>query len=160
MATQTGILGLQGTVGGLTFRKDGSVSQKPPSNKAAFNSAPGLARTRENAAEFGRAASNAKLIRDSLRALIAAASDSRMVSRLTQAVRNVIGLDEINDRGSRVVDGANISQLLGFNFNLGAGIGQSIYFPYAVSGAGADVTLTIPVLNPQVDVAAPQGATH
>lgn len=160
MASQTGILGLQGTVGGLVFRKDGSVSQKPASNKAAFASAPGLARTRENASEFGRAATSAKLIRDSLRALIAAASDSRMVSRLTQAVRVVIGMDEANDRGQRVVDKANMSALLGFNFNLGAGIGQSIYFPYTVTGNGADVTLSIPALNPQIDIAAPQGATH
>ena len=160
MASQTGILGLQGTVGGLVFAKDGSVRQKPASNKAAFKSAPGLARTRENASEFGRAASSAKLLRDSLRALIASASDSKMVSRLTQAVRAVIGLDDTNDRGERLVDKANIGELLGFNFNLGAGIGQSIYFPYTVAGAGADVTLTIPNLNPLVDIAPPQGATH
>lgn len=67
--------------------------------------------------------------------MIAAASDSRMVSRLTQAVRAVIGMDEANDRGQRVVDKANMSALLGFNFNQGAGIGQSIYFPYTVAGA-------------------------
>ena len=57
MASQTGILGLQGTVGGLVFAKDGLVCQKPASNKAAFTSSASLARTRENASEFGRAAS-------------------------------------------------------------------------------------------------------
>ncbi|NML65933.1 hypothetical protein HHL22_12020 [Hymenobacter sp. RP-2-7] len=161
MATQTGILGLKGTVGGLVFAKDGSVRQKPASNKAAFNSAASLARTRENASEFGRAAAAGKLLRDSLRVLIAAASDSRMVSRLTQAMRTIIGLDEANDRGERVVDADNArDELIGFNFNLGAGIGQTLFFQYGIAGSGADVTLSIPSLNPQTDIVAPQGATH
>lgn len=160
MAQQTGILGLQGTVGGLVFRKDGSVSQKPASNKAAFASAPSRARTRENAAEFGLAASYSKVLRDSLRVAIAAASDSRLASRLTKAMREIIGLDDTNDRGQRVFDAANSAPLLGFNFNAGAGIGQTMYFPYKMTGTGADVTMTIPSLNPASDVAAPQGATH
>lgn len=160
MATQTGILGLQGTVGGLVFAKDGSVRQKPASNKAAFNSAASLARTRENASEFGRAASAGKLLRDSLRVLIAAASDSKMVSRLTQTMRTIIGMDEANDRGERAIDKDNIGALLGFNFNLGAGIGQALFFQYTVAAAGADVTMSIPALNPVTDVVAPQGATH
>ena len=160
MATQTGILGIQGTVGGLVFAKDGSIRQKPASNKASFMSSTSMARVRENATEFGTAASAGKLLRDSLRVLIAAAADSRMVSRLTQQMRAIIGLDEINDRGARVIDKDNIGALLGFNFNLGAGIGQSLFFPYAVTGAGSDVTMHIPALNPATDLAAPQGATH
>ena len=160
MATQTGILGLQGTVGGLVFAKNGTVRQKPASNKAAFNSAASLARTRENASEFGRAASAGKLLRDSLRVLIAAASDSQMVSRLTQTMRSIIGLDDTNNRGERAIDKANIGELLGFNFNLGAGIGQSLFFQYGIAANGANVTMTIPALNPATDVVAPQGATH
>ncbi|MDJ0367319.1 hypothetical protein QMK33_19395 [Hymenobacter sp. H14-R3] len=160
MASQTGILGLQGTVGGLVFAKDGSVRQKPASNKAAFTSSASLARTRENASEFGRAASGGKLIRDSLRALIAAASDRRMVSRLTQKVRAVIAMDTVNGRGTRLVQGDNVASLLGFNFNLGAGIGQNVFFQYTVAGSGANVTLHIPSLAPISDIAPPQGATH
>ncbi|QIX62754.1 hypothetical protein HER32_16870 [Hymenobacter sp. BT18] len=160
MAQQTGILGLQGTVGGLVFRKDGSVSQKPASNKAAFASAPGLARTRENAAEFGLAAKYSKVLRDSLRVAISAASDSRVASRLTKVMREVIGLDETNERGQRVFDQSNAAPLLGFNFNAAAGIGQTMYFPFEVTGNGANVTLSIPSLNPGSDIAAPQGATH
>ena len=160
MARQTGILGIQGTVGGLVFSKNGNISQKPASNKAAFASAPSRARTRENAAEFGLAANYSKLLRDSLRVAIAAASDSRVTSRLTAKMREVIGLDDTNDRGQRVFDATNSAPLLGFNFNTGAGIGQTMYFPYEVTGAGADVTMTIPALNPASDIAAPQGTTH
>lgn len=83
-----------------------------------------------------------------------------MVSRLTQKVRELIGMDDTSGRGDRVVDKANIAGLLGFNFNLGAGIGQSLFFQYGVAAAGADVTMNIPALNPATDIAAPQGATH
>lgn len=160
MAQQTGILGIQGTVGGLVFAKDGSVRQKPASNKAAFTSSAGMARVRENASEFGTAASAGKLIRDALRTQIQAASDSRMVSRLTQAMKTIINLDTTNDRGQRVVEAGSSAQLLGFNFNQGAGLGQSLFSPYSISASGATVTLAIPRLDSQVDVAAPTGATH
>ena len=158
MARQTGILGIQGTVGGLVFNKNGNISQKPQSNKAAFASAPSRARTRENAAEFGMAASYSKVLRDSLRVAIAAASDSRVASRLTATMRAIVGLDDTNDLGQRVFDSSNSAPLLGFNFNAGAGIGQTMYFPYEVTGAGA--TMSIPALNPTSDIAAPQGTTH
>jgi hypothetical protein len=42
----------------------------------------------------------------------------------------------------------------------GAGIGQTMHFPYEVTGAGADVTMTIPALNPASTLRAPQGTTH
>lgn len=160
MARQTGIIGIQGTVGGLVFSKNGNISQKPQGDKAAFVNAPSRARTRENAAEFGLAAKYSKLLRDSLRVAIASASDSLLASRLTKVMREVIGLDDTNDRGLRVFDASNSAPLLGFNFNAGAGIGQTMYFPYEVTGVGADVTMSIPALNPASDIAAPQGATH
>ena len=123
MASQTGILGLQGTVGGLVFAKDGSVRQKPASNKSSFDSKASMARTRENATEFGLSAKYSKLLRDSLRVAIASASDSRVTSRLTQKMREVIGLDDTKDRGQRVFDSTNSAPLLGFDFNAASGIG-------------------------------------
>ena len=147
-------------MGGLVFGKNGNVSQKPQGNKAAFASAPSRARTRENAAEFGVAAKYSKLLRDALRVAVAAASDSRVASRLTAKMREIIGMDDTSDRGQRVYDSTNSGPLLGFNFNVGAGIAQTMYFPYEVTGSGADVVMAIPALNPGSDVAAPQGATH
>lgn len=160
MAQQTGILGIQGTVGGLVFAKDGSIRQKPASNKAKYLTAASMARTRENTAEFGQAAKYSKAVRDSLRVAIASASDSRVASRLTKLMREVIGLDDTNDRGQRIFDTSNSAPLLGFNFNAGAGIGQTMYFPFEVTGNGTDVTMSIASLNPASDIAAPQGTTH
>jgi hypothetical protein len=160
MAQQTGILGIKGTVGGLVFAKDGSVRQKPASNKSTFNSSASMVRVRENASEFGAAASAGKLVRDALRTQIQSASDRLMVSRLAKAMKSIINLDYASDRGMRTVVAANAAQLVGFNFNQGAGLGQSLYSPYTVTPDGATVTLDIPSLNPTVDIAAPAGATH
>lgn len=160
MAQQTGILGIKGTVGGLVFAKDGSVRQKPASNKATFTSAKSMVRVRENASEFGAAGSAGKLVRDALRTQIQAASDRYMVSRLAKVMKSIINLDYTNDRGLRQVAAANAASLLGFNFNQGAGLGQSLFAPYTLTPSGATVTLAIPSLNPTVDIAAPAGATH
>ena len=160
MARQTGILGIQGTVGGLVFNRNGSISQKPQGNKAAFASAPSRARTRENASEFGTAASAGKLIRTALRTLISTASDSLMVSRLTQKTRAIIGMDETDDRGARVMDKDNALELMGFDFNASASLSQVFFGAYTAAAAGADLTIDLPSLNGLTDVAAPQGATH
>ena len=106
-------------MGDLVFAKDGSVRQKPASNKAAFAGLAILARTRENAAEFGLSAKYSQLLRDSLRVAIVSASNSRLASRLTEAMRAIIGLDDTNDRGQRVFDSSNSAPLLAFNFNIG-----------------------------------------
>ncbi len=160
MAQQTGILGIKGTVGGLVFAKDGSIRQKPASNKSTFTSKASMVRVRENASEFGAAGSAGKLVRDALRTQIQAASDRYMVSRLAKVMKSIINLDATSDRGMRQVVAANAASLLGFNFNLGAGLGQSLFAPYTVTPSGATVTLAIPSLNPTVDIAAPTGATH
>ena len=160
MASQNGILGLQGTVGGLVFARNGTVRQKQASNKAAFNSSASLARTRENASEFGRAGTAGKLIRTALRTLISTASDSLMVSRLTQKTRAIIGMDETNDRGARVMDKDNALELVGFDFNAAASLGQVFFGAYTTAAAGAELTIGLPSLNGLTDVAAPSGATH
>ena len=155
-----GVAVLEARIGGLVFNRNGSISQKPQGNKAAFAAAPSRARTRENASEFGRAGTAGKLIRTALRTLISTASDSLMVSRLTQKTRAIIGLDETNDRGARVMDKDNALELVGFDFNAAASLGQVFFGAYTAAAAGADLTIGLPSLNGLTDVAAPQGATH
>ena len=142
------------------FNRNGRISQKPPGNKAAFAAAPSRARTRENASEFGTVASAGKLIRTALRTLISTASDSRMVSRLTQKTRAIVGMDETNDRGARVMDKDNALELVGFDFNAAASLGQVFFGAYTTAAAGADLTISLASLNGLTDVAAPSGATH
>ncbi|QKG55202.1 hypothetical protein GKZ68_00670 [Hymenobacter sp. BRD128] len=161
MGQLTGAIQFSGTVGNVTVSKTGQVRLKPQSNKAMYATSATMQRTRENGSEFGRAAKAGKLLRESLRGLLLSASDSTLVARATQKMRYIIGMDDANDRGERVVDKDNaLTELLGFNFNAGASIGQSLHAPYGIAQNGADVTLSLASLNPQTDIVAPQGATH
>jgi hypothetical protein len=160
MGKSNGVLGITGTIGNITIDKNGSVRQKVGSNKAAFQGKASMVRVRENASEFGAAGSAGKLIREALRSQIQNAKDSLATSRLTKVLTSVIKLDTTGDRGMRQVIADNCAELLGFSFNAGAGLGQSLFSPFSIAAAGAGVTLTIPSLDPLLDVAAPTGATH
>ena len=153
MAKQGGILGLRGTVGGLVFRSDGSVSQKPASRPATSK------RTLENNAEFGTAASAGKLIRGAFRALTNAVKSSDLVGRLSQTMSRIVKLDGVGDRGLRQVLKDNIGALVGFDFSA-TSLSQAFFAPFTAEVVGADYTVTIPSLTPVQDLNAPQGATH
>ena len=91
MASQKGILKIEGTMSGMTFyKKDGQYLVKEKSSISADKIAndPNFARTRENNAEFGAAGTSGKLLRDSLRSMMLNASDSLVTSRVTQIMSN------------------------------------------------------------------------
>jgi hypothetical protein len=154
MGKLTGALQVTGTIGGITIDKNGNVRTKQASRKVT------QVRTLENNSEFGAAGSAGKLLRDALRSQLQSAKDSQVTGRLTKAMRSIVGLDTTADRGMRRVIAANSAELLGFTFNLAASLSQSFAAPYAISASGAGVTLSIPSLDPRIDVVAPQGATH
>ena len=60
----------------MSFDKNGVVRQARTSNKEQFDSAASMARTRENATEFSRAAKAGKLLRQALRKQIQGAADA------------------------------------------------------------------------------------
>ena len=174
MAKQGGVLGITGTVGGMTFDRNGVVRKVRPSNKDQFESAPSLARTRENAGEFGRVARAGKLLRQALRKQLQGVADRLSVGRLTKEMRRIEGLDTTATRGQRRVLKADAGELLGFNFNAGAPLTTVFFAEYAVkltgkaltgktltgkALTGKALTLTLPGLVPTTDLAAPAGAT-
>jgi hypothetical protein len=160
MGKSNGVLGITGTIGNITIDKNGNVRQKVSSNKASFDGKASMVRVRENASEFGAAGTMGKLVREALRSQLQSAKDSLATSRLTGVMKSIINLDTTGARGARQVLAANCAMLLGFNFNAGAALGQSLYAPYSISASGAGVTLNIPSLDPRLDVSAPTGATH
>ena len=164
MAKQGGVLGITGTVGGMTFDRNGVVRKARPSNKDQFESAPSLARTRENAGEFGRVARAGKLLRQALRKQLQGVADRLSVGRLTKEMRRIEGLDTTATRGQRRVLKADAGELLGFNFNAGAPLTAVFFAEYAVkltgkTLTGKTLTLTLPGLVPTTDLTAPVGAT-
>lgn len=162
MARQTGILQVNGTIGNIVFKKNGTVSTKGGSNKSTFDSAPGMQRTRENAAEFGRAGNAGKQLRLAFRRLVQNAADTVMVARLTKKMREIIATDEVNDRGQRGVIDAEIELLAGFEFNANAKLSQVAFLGYTpdVDRTGGDNKITLAAYVPSRDLVAPQGTTH
>src|SRR5687767_3751785 len=96
MARQKGLIKIEGTLQDLTFykTKDGHlVKTKTNISKERIDSDPAFIRTRENGAEFGSSASSGKLTRDSFRNIAMNASDSKIVSRLTQVMTKIKNMD-------------------------------------------------------------------
>ncbi|MFT3752874.1 MAG: hypothetical protein QM800_08345 [Paludibacter sp.] len=167
MAQQKSILKLKGTIGGITFYKsknDGYLArEKGGVDAERIANDPGFARTRENGAEFGNAASAGKLLRDSLRALAKDASDGRVTARITQIMTQIKNMDEANARGERsaaegIAKNEAKALLIGFNFNANAILGTVLYRDYEVDPASGEIKIV--ALNPKNDISVPSGATH
>ncbi len=129
MAKQKGIIKLDGTIGGITFYKsqDGYLAREKGGVSAEkIATDPAFQRTRENGEEFGRAGKAGKLLRNAIRAMLQNASDSRMVSRLTQKMVEVVQADATNPRGQRNVIDGEAELLQGFEFNISGKLGTTI----------------------------------
>lgn len=152
-------------MGGLSGYKtsDGTlIRTKGGGTKEQFMNSASLQRTRENASEFGGAAKAAKVLRNALRTLIANASDSKMVSRLTQQFVAVIKTDEINDRGQRNILDAETEMLQGFEFNAKAKFSTTVFSKVTsiINRATGVNGVTFNGMTPSRDIAAPTGTTH
>ena len=165
MAKQKGIIKLDGTIGGITFYKsqDGYLAREKggvPAEKIAND--PAFQRTRENGEEFGRAGKAGKLLRNAIRAMLQNASDSRMVSRLTQKMVEVVQADVTNPRGQRNVIDGEAELLEGFDFNINGKLGTTLYAPFTgtIDRVAGTLTASIPSFVPINMLAAPGGATH
>jgi hypothetical protein len=166
MAKQKGIIKLDGTIAGITFykstldgylaREKGGVSAEKIANDPAFQ------RTRENGEEFGRAGKAGKLLRNAIRAMLQNASDSRMVSRLTQKMVEVIQEDITNPRGQRNVIDGEAELLEGFEFNISGKLGTTLYAPFTatIDRVAGTLTANLPAFVPINMIAAPGGTTH
>ena len=166
MAKQKGIIKLDGTIGGITFYKstqDGYLArEKGGVSGDRIANDPNFQRTRENGDEFGRAGKAGKLLRNSIRAMLQNASDSRMVSRLTQKMVEVIQEDATNPRGQRNVIDGEAELLAGFEFNISGKLGTTLYAPYTstIDRVAGTLAVNIPAFVPLNMIAAPGGSTH
>jgi hypothetical protein len=165
MAKQKGIIKLAGTIGDITFYKsqDGYLArEKGTLDGARIANDPAFQRTRENGSEFGAAGKAGKMLRVALRALLQNTADSRMVSRLTQKMVEVIQADATNARGLRNVIDGEAELLEGFEFNKNGKLGTALYAPYTstIDRVAGTLTVDIPAFIPANMIAAPGGTTH
>ncbi|MCX6195047.1 MAG: hypothetical protein NTY55_00110 [Flavobacteriia bacterium] len=165
MARQKGIIKLKGTIGDITFYKtqDGHLArEKGGIDASRIKNDPAFQRTRENGSEFGRAGKAGKVLRTALRALLLNSADSRMVSRLTQAMVKVIQADMISERGLRNVIDGEAELLVGFEFNVRGKLGTSLFAPFVatIDRVAGEITVTLDPFVPANMIAAPSGTTH
>ena len=165
MAKQKGIMKLEGTIGDITFYKteDGYLAKEnAPVSGDRIATDPAFQRTRENGAEFGRAGKAGKVLRNAVRTLLQNAKDNRVTSRLTGEMMKVIKADITTPRGMRNVIDGEAELLQGFDFNINAKLGTTIYAPFssAINRVAGTLTVTVPSFLPAERIAAPNGTTH
>jgi hypothetical protein len=119
-------------------------------------------RTRENMAEFARAGKAAKLLRTIFRDVTINAKDKVTQARLVKVASRIITTDPVNERGQRTVNNGDLLQLQGFNFNVRAGISDSLFVrcPVSFNRASGEVTVNIPAFVPRNMVQQARGTTH
>jgi hypothetical protein len=165
MARQSGLIKLNGTLGGITFYKtqDGHLAREKGGVEASrIATDPNFQRTRENGAEFGAAGKAGKLLRTSLRTILQNSADNRMVGRLTSEMVKVIQADLTNPRGQRNVIDGEAELLEGFEFNIKGKLGNALYAPYTATINRTAGTLEVALASfvPYTMIAAPAGTTH
>ncbi len=165
MAEQIGLIKYKGNLGGLSGYTQGGktlIRRAGGGSKEQFNNSATMERVRENAAEFGNAASSGKLLRDAMRIVISQGSDRYLTSRVAQKMGEVIKKDGVNARGQRGVLDDETSLFEGFDFNQNAVFGSVVYLKPVVEinrQTGA-ITAIIPAHNSKIVIASPRGATH
>jgi hypothetical protein len=165
MARQESLIQLTGCIGNIIFYKsiDGYLARKKGGIDASrIRSEAAFARTRENNAEFSRAAQATKLIRNAFWPLLQETADARMTGRLNGAMVKVIRQDAVNDRGARNVTNGDLSLLQDFNFNKIAKLATTFHAPFTatIDRPAGTLTVDIPAFDPARMIHAPEEATH
>jgi hypothetical protein len=144
------------------FKKMATTTSTGGASANRIKNDPNFERTRENMAEFSRAGKAAKLLRTIFREVTINAKDRVTQARLVKVLSRVITTDLVNERGARTVNNGDLQQLQGFNFNVRAGITDSLFVrcPLKFNRASGEVTVTIPAFIPRNMLLQARGTTH
>jgi hypothetical protein len=157
MARVTSLIKFQGTIDGVTITKDGVVKQAPKSRPITAS------RSKENNNEFAIAAKQGKVIRDAVRVLNVA--DKNLSSRMLQAVRSGIALDNTNERGKRILSNNEAKTVLkGFEMNRNANLQSVAPIRLSFVVEPTQTTFNLKSLTDGdvilKDLSSPEGTTH
>lgn len=165
MAHQKNISKLEGTVDDLVFYKTSVghlVRRKPSVNAKTIANDRRYLRTRENATEFGRASTAAKLLRQALYEPSLRFTNGLLVNRLNSRMLRVVKSDKINKRGMRVVHHKNTALLKGFGFHPSTMMSDVFFHEISHhfdSGKGI-VEVNISPFSADLVIQSPKNATH
>lgn len=108
MAKQKGLIGLTGTIGGVTFyyRKGKPVARLAGGgfNGDAIKQSPKMARVRENGSEFGKVSKAKKLVRLGLYPFLRDYKDVTLHGRMMTLFQQIKVLDTLSARGQRLFE--------------------------------------------------------
>ncbi|UBZ11221.1 hypothetical protein LDL79_03680 [Leeuwenhoekiella palythoae] len=166
MATLKGLIKIEGTLDGLTFYKGKNgyfIRTKGGISKNRIKNEPAFKRTRENANEFGLAATSGKILRHSLAKLLHNTQDPTLPSRLMRKLMLIKNHDTTSPRGLRnpavgltTPEGKLLLQ--NFDCNENAILAQVLRADYTVNITTGEIS--IPNFIPGTQLVAPLGATH
>ncbi len=165
MARQKGVIKLEGRVGNMSFYKSGGeylAREAGGVDGERIKKDPAFKRTRENGAEFGRAGTAGKELRNALNEVLVRAADKKVSNRLAAKMLKAIQADTINRRGERNVKDGDLTLLKGFEFNAAAPLETILKSGYTVAfdrAAGTTVA-TINGFIPEEELPQVEGATH
>lgn len=163
MARQTSFIKLEGTIGDVTFYKGANGSfarQKGGISKDKILNSPAFQRTRENLAEFARAAAASQLLKSAFREITLRAKDLRTHNRLYAMAMSIIKSDLVSERGMRQFNLGDMSLMEGFQFNINAGWITTVYARYTIDNGATDITANFEDFVSATKVSRPTGATH
>ncbi|ADY53096.1 hypothetical protein Pedsa_2552 [Pseudopedobacter saltans DSM 12145] len=134
---------IRGRIGNMVYRKVGDTN--------IIQSRPGEVRqtaaTKESALEFGLASSTAKVLRQMFTGLSHYA-DGSMINRLNNTVLNAIRSGTEETRGQRDLHHADLSTLIGFQFNRNSPLDETLLIsPDIVINNNGLVKITIPAFE-------------
>ncbi|MBP0904509.1 hypothetical protein ACFSKN_11460 [Mariniflexile gromovii] len=166
MAKLNSIIKIEGTLDNLTFYKGKEgylVKTKSSVSAKRIKNDPAYARTRENGAEFGHAATSGKQLRRSILDLLTDAKDDLVTSRLTQTMTKVKDADTTSPRGQRQVAiglATPLGKLAlnGFNFNSNAILSSVLLSDFTLNTTTGAISMA--EFIPSQNLNAPQGSTH
>ena len=165
MAKQIEFFKLHGTIGDITFYKsqDGLIARKKGGISAQrIKTGSSFERTRENIAEFSKAARGGKVVREAFLYMVDKAKDNKLVSRLTKEMLMVVKSDNISVRGQRNLVNGQVQLLRGFNFNNRAHLSTTLKIPFieSIDRATGTFLISLPSYTPNESISAPTGTTH
>lgn len=165
MGLQTGVVRIRGKVGNLTFAKTANgdeVRMNTSLTGDKMRKDKRFKRTRENWAEFSRAASAAKLIRSAFATATKDISDARAYNRLATLTLRVVKSDPTSARGERVLQLGDFNNLVDYEFNNGQPMRSTVKTPFEllIDRAAGTADINLPEMQPDVAIAELEGATH
>jgi hypothetical protein len=163
MARQSSFLKLEGTIGDVTFYKGANGSfarQKGGVNKSRILNDPNFQRTRENLAEFAKAAAASQLLKNAFREITLRSRDLRTHNRLYALAMKVIKTDIVSVRGERSFALGDSAVMNGFQFNINSIWSATVFAKYVLDATPTELSVIFEQFVPGIKLAKPMGATH